>query len=76
MNPHMGETTASAQVPSANDEIMTVDEVAAFLRVNRKTIYTAVAWQRIPHRRLGRRVLFSKQAVLAWLTGGYKEPRR
>jgi len=58
------------------NEIMTVDEVAAFLRVNRKTIYQYATRQRIPHRKVGRRFLFSKSALMEWLTGGFKDLKR
>lgn len=51
------------------NEVMNVDEVAVFLRINRKTVYEAVAARRIPHQRLGRRILFSRSALLQWLTG-------
>jgi excisionase family DNA binding protein len=45
----------------------TADELAELLRVNRKTIYEAAARGDIPHRRLGRRLIFEKGSVLAWL---------
>lgn len=66
----------ASTIDSSSDEIMDVEQVAAFLRVNRKTIYNAVACARIPHRRLGRRIVISKQAVLDWLKGGLKETKR
>ena len=48
-------------------EILTADRLAALLGVNRKTIYDAVARGEIPHRRLGRRLIFERGAVLRWL---------
>ena len=48
-------------------EVLTADEVAAMLRVNRKTIYEAAQRGDIPHQRLGRRLVFERGAVLAWL---------
>ena len=48
-------------------EILTADQLAALLGVNRKTIYEAVARDEIPHRRLGRRLIFERGAVLRWL---------
>ena len=48
-------------------EILTASEVAELLRVNRKTIYKAAQRNEIPHRRLGRRLVFERGAVLAWL---------
>jgi excisionase family DNA binding protein len=52
---------------SAELEVLTADEVAALLRCDRKTVYLAVARDSIPHRRLGRKVVFSRAALLEWL---------
>ncbi len=51
---------------------MTVDEVAKFLRLGRNTIYEAAACQRIPHQRVGKRIIFSKAAIMEWLAGEWK----
>jgi excisionase family DNA binding protein len=52
-----------------HDDIQTysVDELAELLGVNRKTIYEAAARGEIPHRRLGRRLIFERGAILSWL---------
>lgn len=50
-------------------KLMTVDEIAAVLGVDRRTVYQHVERKRIPHRRLGRRILFSRAAIEAWLAG-------
>jgi len=52
-----------------NPEVMTADEVAALMRCDRKTVYDAVIRKTIPHGRLGRRVFFSRAALLDWLAG-------
>jgi excisionase family DNA binding protein len=48
-------------------QVLTADEVADLLGVNRKTIYEAASRGDIPHRRLGRRLIFEREAVLRWL---------
>lgn len=48
-------------------EVLNADELAALLGVDRKTIYDYAARGVIPHRRLGRRYLFSRAAVVSWL---------
>jgi len=58
-----------------NDEILNAVETAAFLRVNRKTIYEYAARHRIPHQKLGRRIVFSKAALLQWLNANANGPR-
>jgi excisionase family DNA binding protein len=50
-------------------EVMSVDEIAELLQVNRNTVYDAAGRGEIPHRRLGRRLIFSRVAVLEWLHG-------
>lgn len=49
-------------------EVMDADQVAALLRVNRKTVYDYAGRGQIPCRRLGKRMLFSRTALMAWLT--------
>jgi excisionase family DNA binding protein len=48
-------------------EVYSADELAELLGVNRKTIYEAAQRGDIPHRRLGRRLIFERGSVLAWL---------
>lgn len=48
-------------------DILCADDVAAWLKVDRKTIYNAAARGKIPHQRLGKRLLFSRAALVAWL---------
>ena len=48
-------------------ECMTALELASWLRVDRKTVYEYAARNVIPCRRLGRRLVFSRPAVAAWL---------
>jgi excisionase family DNA binding protein len=48
-------------------EILSADEVAAWLKVDRKSIYNACARGQIPHQRLGKRLLFNRAALVSWL---------
>ena len=50
-------------------EVLTVDEVAALLRVDRKTVYEAVHRRQIPHVRVGRAIRIQRAAFEAWLEG-------
>jgi excisionase family DNA binding protein len=53
-------------------EVLTVDELAALLRVERKTVYAAIARGEIPGaRRIGARLRISRDAVLRWLADGH-----
>lgn len=60
-------TTPSTSRP----EVLTADEVAALLRVNRKTVYAAFKKGEIPGgRRIGGTIRFSRERVLQWLADG------
>lgn len=66
---HTEVPSASAQAQSSNveHECMTAKELASWMRVDRKTVYEYAARNVIPCRRLGRRLLFLRPAVIAWL---------
>lgn len=48
-------------------EVLCADQVAAWLGVDRKSVYNAVARGGLPCQRLGKRLLFSRNALTAWL---------
>ena len=48
-------------------ECMRAEQLAKFLGVNRKTVYAYAMRGLIPHRRLGRRIVFSRSQVVSWL---------
>lgn len=58
--------------------VLTVEEVATFLRLNRKTVFAAIAAGEMPGRRVGRRVVVCRGALLDWLwsNGSGLSPRR
>lgn len=55
--------------PPPADDALTVDECARWLKVNRKTIYDAAKRRQIPCAPLGKRVVLSREAIVAWLGG-------
>jgi excisionase family DNA binding protein len=64
-------TDPSFPLDAACPSVLTVDEVAGLLRVNRKTVYELIGRGEIPGaRRLGRALRFSRDAVLDWLRQG------
>jgi excisionase family DNA binding protein len=61
------EETAELQPPP----VLTVDELATLLRVNRKTVYEALSRGEIPGaRRIGASYRILRGAVLEWLSSG------
>lgn len=48
--------------------LMTIDELAALLRLNKDTTYKAAAERKIPGvRKIGRTIRIHRQTVMAWL---------
>lgn len=48
-------------------ELMTVEEVAAYLRVNEKTVYRLLKSGKIPATRVGHQWRFDKSSIESWL---------
>ena len=58
-----------------NGDILDVDEAAILLKVSPKTIYNRVKAGAIPHARVGRKLMFSRQNLHLWIAlGGEGQP--
>jgi excisionase family DNA binding protein len=53
---------------SLEDPIMTVPEVARYLKISKAKMYYLVSRKQIPHIRLGRNVRVRKSDLLNWLS--------
>lgn len=74
-----GELVPEAAADAQHDlpPVLTVEELASLLRVNRNTAYQALARGEIPGaRRIGRTVRVFRDAVLEWLRGQGRVSRR
>ncbi|WP_348980544.1 helix-turn-helix domain-containing protein [Polyangium sp. 15x6] len=68
-----GEPTPAPDLPA----VLTADELAALLRVDRKTVYNLITRGDIPGvRRLGKTIRISRDAVLRWLSEGQSRVSR
>ena len=50
-----------------DDDVLTLVEAQAFLKIGRSALYRAVARNQVPHRRIGKQIRFSRGALTAWL---------
>ncbi len=50
-----------------NDQVFTVDELAAYLKVSKSTLYKLLAEGKVSGQKVGRHWRFSKAAVDRWL---------
>lgn len=62
---HRGRSLPPAKTGS---DVLTADEVAEFLGLDRKTVYDYAGRGEIPCQRLGKRILFSRAALVSWLS--------
>src|SRR5256885_11324157 len=70
--PAIREPAPIASAPTGSKDlpaVMTADELAAFLRVDRKTVYDAVQDGTLPALRLRKVIRFSREEVLQFLRG-------
>lgn len=49
------------------DQVMTLEELAVYLKLPKSTVYKLVQEGRIPGQKLGKQWRFSKQAIAQWL---------
>jgi hypothetical protein len=54
-------------VDEPTDDVIGADDVAAMLHLDRKTVYDYAGRGVIPCRRIGKRMLFSREAIALWL---------
>ncbi|WP_409365315.1 helix-turn-helix domain-containing protein [Alicyclobacillus cycloheptanicus] len=52
------------------DEILTFEQVAELLEVSKNTLIRLLAEERIPARKVGRKWLFSREALIQWIAEG------
>jgi excisionase family DNA binding protein len=56
-----------------NNEIMTLEEVAAYLKVKPQTIYTWAQEKRIPAAKLGKEWRFKRSIIDVWFDGHFDD---
>ena len=59
--------SAPPQLAQESGQFLSVDEAAEFLRVKPSTIYSWVSQGKIPHSKVGSRVLFEKSALVQFV---------
>jgi len=49
------------------DQVMTIDELASYLKISKSTLYKVVREGKIPSQKVGRHWRFRKKAIDRWL---------
>jgi excisionase family DNA binding protein len=63
LDPHAGHGATSID----SSFLLTVPEAARLLRISRNLAYELIAQNRLPHLRLGRRLLVPRQGLMSWI---------
>jgi len=50
-----------------SDDIMTIEALAAYLKISRSTLYKLVQDRRLPGQKVGKRWRFHREAIDEWL---------
>jgi excisionase family DNA binding protein len=58
-----------------SEPLLTADDAAALLRVLRSTVYELARTRRLPHVWVGRRILFVRSDLAAWVVANRVLPR-
>lgn len=57
------------------DEIMTMDELAEYLKISKSTLYKLAVENKLPGTKIGKRWRFHKDAIDEWVKNGL-DPKR
>lgn len=57
------------------DNIMTMDELAEYLKISKSTLYKLATDNKLPGQKIGKRWRFHKDAVDAWVKHGLNPER-
>ena len=57
-------------MPINRDDIMTMDELAEYLKISKSTLYKLAQDNKLPGQKIGKRWRFHKDAVDAWVKHG------
>ena len=54
-------------MPSSSEDIMTIDELAEYLKISKSTLYKLAVDGKLPGQKIGKRWRFHKNAIDEWL---------
>lgn len=58
-----------------SDDIMTIEALAAYLKISRSTLYKLVQSGRLPGQKVGKRWRFHKEAIDEWVKQGPEQSK-
>ena len=74
-DPNGGFDQVSGERPLLVEPLLTADDAGELLRIRRCTVYELARNRRLPHVRVGRRILFVRADLAAWVVANRVSPR-
>lgn len=59
-----------------DDKPLTIDETSVFLNIPKATLYAYTSTRKIPYHKMGKKILFFKAELLAWIEEGKKKTKK
>lgn len=59
----------------ANNELFTLDEISAYLKLTKGTVYKLCQARKLPYFKAGRQLRFSKKSIDRWITNKERSAR-
>jgi excisionase family DNA binding protein len=72
----MRKDNTNGSVGNQNSDIMTLREVAAYLRCHESTLYRMMRGKALPHFRIGSDFRFRRADIMAWIESRHQEVER
>lgn len=63
----MDDAPPATNAVSDGADVLTVSEAAKLLRIGRNALYDAIGRNEVPHRRIGKNIRLSRNALMRWL---------
>lgn len=61
--------------PNSSEDILTIDEAADYLKLNKRTLYRYISTNKIPFYKTGKRVYFKREHLNEYMTRHYCSSR-
>lgn len=60
----------------SSDEVMTIEELAVYLKIPKSTLYKQVQESKVPGQKIGKQWRFGKKAIDRWINESSKDQNK
>jgi excisionase family DNA binding protein len=60
----------------SSDEVMTIEELAAYLKIPKSTLYKQAQEGKVPGQKIGKQWRFGKKAIECWINAPSKDKHK